>query len=105
MPWGKSAFQVHFGPIASGDEDIVGTGRRKEIQKRTKGMVVAWEGAGGARACQFSGMPYLEIRGVSDSANRDASADFEKNLPTAMQNVAAVVVGWAERQMIEQRAG
>jgi adenosylhomocysteine nucleosidase len=58
--------------------------------------VVAWEGAGGARACQFSGLPFVEIRGVTDSANSTASADFARNLHHALCNVAAVITLWAK---------
>ncbi len=98
IPLGGNGFRVHFGPIASGDEDVMDTKRRKEIQKRTGGLAVAWEGAGGARACQFNGVPYLEIRGITDAAQGTALADFEKNLPTAMRNVAALILAWAGRQ-------
>ncbi len=98
IPFGENAFRVHFGPIASGDEDIVGIERKKEIQRKTGGLAVAWEGAGGARACQFNRVPYLEIRGVTDDADGTALTDFKKNLPAAMRNVAAVILAWAERQ-------
>ena len=85
-------FQIYFGPIASGDEDVVDRERRKAIHAQTGAVVVAWEGAGGARACQFSGTPYLEIRGVTDSANSTAAQDFESNLTKAMQSVAQAVI-------------
>ena len=87
-------FHVHFGPIASGDEDVIDTERKKEIHKLTGGLAVAWEGAGGARACQFSDMPFVEIRGISDSADSDAASDFEANLPGVMRNVAALITNW-----------
>ncbi len=45
--------RVHFAAIASGDEDIVGDARRAELRASTGAVAVAWEGAGGARACQF----------------------------------------------------
>ena len=58
-----SAFSVHFGPIASGDEDVVETERKRALRKSTGALAVAWEGAGGARACAFSRIPFVEIRG------------------------------------------
>lgn len=85
-------FQVHFGPVASGDEDIVDQQRAMELQAQTKAIAVAWEGAGGARACQFNQMPYLEIRGVTDSANSKATSDFAVNLQPAMSNVCDLLV-------------
>jgi len=88
----KVAFQVHYGPIASGDEDVVAIGRRAEIHEQTGALVVAWEGAGGARASQFSGVPFVEIRGVTDSADSAAASDFRVNLSKAMGSVAQVVI-------------
>jgi adenosylhomocysteine nucleosidase len=96
MPIVSRAFQVHFGPIASGDEDVIDAARRQEIHQLTGALVVAWEGAGGARSCQFSGLPFVEIRGVTDSANSTASADFARNLHRALCNVAAVITLWAK---------
>jgi adenosylhomocysteine nucleosidase len=93
-----NAYQVHFGGIASGDEDVVELERRAAIYRQTGALVVAWEGAGGARACRFSHLPYLEIRGVSDRADGKAPADFEKNLPMVMRHVAQVVLSWVRVQ-------
>lgn len=84
-------FRVHVGTIASGDEDVVDVARGRELREQTGAVAVAWEGAGGARACQFSGVPYLELRGVTDAADHGAAADFEANLALAMGNVAVVI--------------
>lgn len=90
----RNAFTVHFGPLASGDEDVVTVERQVALRQRTGALAVAWEGAGGARACQFSAVPFVEIRGVTDGANSSAAADFRVNLATAMRNVATVIVTW-----------
>lgn len=84
-------FRVEFGAIASGDEDIVGEARRVELRASTGAIAVAWEGAGGARACQFSGVAFLEVRGITDIADANGPRDFAQHLATAMQNVALVV--------------
>ena len=89
------AFTVHYAPVASGDEDVVEEARRSELSARTGAAAVAWEGAGGARACLLSGVPYVEIRGISDGANSTAAGDFVANLPLVMENVASVVVSLA----------
>ena len=86
-----SDFVIHYAAVASGDEDVVDADRRSEIQARTGALAVAWEGAGGARACRLSGVPFVEIRGISDSANSTAAGDFVANLPLVMRNVASVV--------------
>jgi adenosylhomocysteine nucleosidase len=89
------SFKLHLGAIASGDEDIVDAGRRREVRELTGALANAWEGAGGARACHFSQVPFVEIRGISDAANETAAQDFEKNLRITMRNVALVVTTWA----------
>jgi adenosylhomocysteine nucleosidase len=87
-------FQVHFGPVASGDEDVVDADRRRMLHERTGALAVAWEGAGGARACHFSGIPFVEVRGITDAADSDAASDFEKNLGGTMKNVATLIASW-----------
>ena len=88
------AFSVHFGPIASGDEDVVETERKRILHESTGALAVAWEGIGGAKACTFSGLPFLEIRGVTDTADHNAASDFEDNLGVAMSNLATLITSW-----------
>ena len=89
------AFSVHFGPIASGDEDVVETERKRALHESTGALAVAWEGAGGARACAFNRIPFVEIRGVTDTADHNAASDFEQNLEIAMSNLAILITTWA----------
>jgi len=98
-----NSFKLHFGAIASGDEDIVDVGRRREVRELTGALANAWEGAGGARASYFSRLPFVEIRGISDSADETAAHDFEKNLRMTMRNVAIVITEWA-RQHLDKRS-
>lgn len=91
-------FNVHIGAIASGDEDIVEAGRRREVRERTGALASAWEGAGAARASRFSNVAFAEIRGITDTANETAAKDFRENLQVAMRNVAIVVTRWARQQ-------
>lgn len=83
--------RVQFGVIASGDEDIVGDARRAELRASTGAVAVAWEGAGGARACQFSGVAFLEVRGITDIADANGPRDFARHLAMTMRNVALIV--------------
>ncbi len=92
----QGSFQVHFAPIASGDEAIVDAGRRGEVHARTEGLAVAFEGAGGARAAAFSHTPFVEVRGISDLADDDFLDEFVANLPNAMENVSSIIVWLAE---------
>ena len=86
------SFKIHFGGIASGDEDIVERGRAQELYGLTGALAVAWEGAGGARASRFMGIPYLEIRGLTDVADNDAPVVFDENLKVIMPRIAALVL-------------
>ena len=88
---GTRKYGMHFGVMASGDEDIVDARRAAEIRKLTQAVAVAWEGAGGARACLLAGVPFLEIRGVTDSADHGAMENFRRNLAPAMGHVASVI--------------
>jgi 5'-methylthioadenosine/S-adenosylhomocysteine nucleosidase len=88
------SFKVHFGTVASGDEDVVDPKRRQVLQETMGALAVAWEGAGGARACAFSKMPFIEIRGITDAANHTAASQFETNLELAMNNIAVLMTTW-----------
>jgi adenosylhomocysteine nucleosidase len=88
-------FQVHFGVIASGDEDIVDPIRAAELQKATNALCVAWEGSAGARAARLNGLPFVEIRGITDAANGDAARSFHANVSDVMFNVVELVLAWS----------
>jgi adenosylhomocysteine nucleosidase len=90
-------FHVHFGAIASGDEDIVDEDRRSNLEQETSALAVAWEGAGGARACAFNQVGYVEVRGVTDVANTQASSDFEQNLAMVMANISMLLILWVSQ--------
>jgi adenosylhomocysteine nucleosidase len=91
-PLSLGAFRAHYGVIASGDEDIVSIERAEALRSYTHGLAVAWEGAGVARACLFNRIPFLEIRGITDTADHTAPGDFETNLEVAMANLGSFFV-------------
>ena len=90
----RSAFRVHSGAIAGGDEDIVEPGRAREVADLTGALCVAWEGAGGARAAAFSGVPFVEVRAVTDGADGSAAESYRVHLPEAVGNVGRVLLAW-----------
>ena len=87
-------FKIHFGVMAGGDEDVIDVERGKELHKKHKALAVAWEGIGGARACAFSEVPYLELRGATDTANHEAPVVFYVNLKIVMRNIASLLYTW-----------
>ncbi|HUY78049.1 MAG TPA: 5'-methylthioadenosine/S-adenosylhomocysteine nucleosidase [Ktedonobacterales bacterium] len=88
---GISEFRVIFGIIASGDEDVVSVERAEVIHAQTGAVCVAWEGSGAARAAAFSGLDSLEIRAITDTADKAAPQDFVANLTLAMGNLAVLL--------------
>ena len=94
VPVSPDEYGVFLGPIGSGDEDIVDLERRKVLRGMTGALAVAWEGAGGARACRFSEVPYVEVRGITDGADEGAPEDFQTNLRLAMRNVGDLLARW-----------
>lgn len=87
-------FHLHFGPVASGDEDIVDPQRAQEVAAATGAVCAAWEGSGGARTASFGSLAFLEIRGITDGADADAPSSFSENVARAMSNIADVLVRW-----------
>ena len=90
-------FSVHFGIMAGGDEDVIEIERGKELRELHNALAVAWEGVGGARACAFSEVPFLELRGATDTANHEAPVVFYVNLKIVMKNMAFLLYKWLDR--------
>ena len=84
-------FQVHFGPIASGDEDIVDRVRAAELREETGALCVAWEGSGAARAAAFNHLRFGELRVITDGANPDTPTDYYANLRRVMPHIAQLI--------------
>ncbi len=88
----QNAKQIAFGSIASGDEDIVNEERAKMLHEQTGALAVAWEGAGGARACQGLNVDFVELRAITDLANAQTLNDFATHLKPAMKNLAQALL-------------
>jgi nucleoside phosphorylase len=93
---GVSGFHVAFDVIASGDEDVVSSECAQAIRNQTGAACVAWEGSGAARAALFNGIGPLEIRAVTDAADKETPWRFDENLPIAMSNLASLMRLWLE---------
>ena len=90
-------FDIHFGIMAGGDEDVIEVTRGAELYTAHNALAVAWEGVGGARACAFSEIPYLEIRGATDTADHEAPVVFDVNLKIVMKNIAFLLYKWLSK--------
>ena len=80
--------------MAGGDEDVIEVTRGAELRELHNALAVAWEGIGGARASAFSNVPYLEMRGATDTANHEAPVVFYVNLKIVMKNIAYLLYEW-----------
>lgn len=98
---GVSGFEVAFDVIASGDEDVVSSERAQAIRDQTGAVCVAWEDSGAARAARFNGIGSLEIRAVTDAADKEAPQRFEQNLPIAIANVGSLMRLWLDQSREE----
>lgn len=92
---GSFRFRVHFGIVASGDEDIIDPSRAEEVRLATGALAVAWEGSGGARAAHFNGLAFAEVRVITDAADEAAAHEFHENLKVVMPNAAELLLAWA----------
>jgi nucleoside phosphorylase len=93
---GVSGFHLAFDVIARGDEDVVQSECAQAIRNQTGAACVAWEGSGAARAALFNGIGSLEIRAVTDAADKETPLRFDENLPIAMSNLASLMRFWLE---------
>jgi len=86
---------IHTGPFLT-VSTISGTaGRGKELFARFGSLCENMEGAAAAQVCLVYGVPFVEIRGVS---NMVEDRDKDKwDIDTAMKNCAAAVIAFIKR--------
>ena len=79
----------HTGVIASGDIFVQEMEMGKKINKKFDALCVEMEGAAIAQVCYLSGIPFLVIRSISDSPNKDNNEiTFEEFLNKSSKKVA-----------------
>jgi adenosylhomocysteine nucleosidase len=97
----EARFKVHFGTIASGDQDIVDSEAAGSVLRVcAEAMAVAWEGAGVARSCRFSRRSFVELRGITDVPGDAAAQDFGARLQQAMDNLAVLLIAWGRAKEV-----
>lgn len=85
--------RLHFGRVLTGDQFMDRSRLQASPWLRSElgGDVVEMEGASVGAVCRFNAVPFLLARTVSDKADADARVDFERFLPKASRNSAALV--------------
>jgi adenosylhomocysteine nucleosidase len=86
-----------FGTIATGDSFVGSRARKTELRERLSAHAVEMEGTAVGQVCRELGVPFLVVRGLSDRASADASAEARRNLGVAAGNAAEVALAVARR--------
>jgi adenosylhomocysteine nucleosidase len=84
--------EVRFGIIATGDAFIASDRKKTELLKRFQADAVEMEGGAIAQICYQQNIPFIIIRSISDSADKNAQMDLEKFLSVAAENANRVVL-------------
>ena len=89
----KTKSKTHVGVIASGDifvtEELMG----QKINKKFEALCVEMEGASIAQICYLSNVPFLVIRSISDSPNKEANNNitFDEFLDQSSKEAAKFI--------------
>ncbi len=75
-----------LGTVASGDRFVKDQKTLRWLQREFAAVATEMEGAAFAYTCQLSKIPFLVIRGLSDTANENAPDDFDANLDTVCRH-------------------
>ncbi len=75
-----------IGTVVSGDRFVQDTDTLRWLQREFAALATEMEGAAVGYACQINDLPFVVVRGLSDTANESAPEDFSSNLHTVCQN-------------------
>jgi adenosylhomocysteine nucleosidase len=82
----QDAPNLLLGTIASGDKFVQDTKTLRWLQREFAALATEMEGAAFGYTCHLNGLPFVVIRGLSDTAGETATNDFEENLHTVCQH-------------------
>ena len=86
-----SDFKILVGTIASGDIFCTDIKMKEKIRNKFEADAIEMEGAAIAQVCQLDNVPFIVIRGISDSPNGNNEITFEKYLKKASQRCANII--------------
>ncbi|NQU58629.1 MAG: 5'-methylthioadenosine/adenosylhomocysteine nucleosidase [Rhodospirillales bacterium] len=75
-----------LGTVVSGDRFISDAKTLRWLQREFAALATEMEGAAVGYTCHLNGLPFVVIRGLSDTAGESASNDFETNLHVVCRN-------------------
>lgn len=90
--------KVHVGPFVTLSTCTGTAARARELEKRYRGLCENMEGAAAAQVAALHGVPWIEVRGISNIVeDRDlAKWDIPKAAAAAQMAVLKIVDGWKQ---------
>jgi adenosylhomocysteine/aminodeoxyfutalosine nucleosidase len=85
------------GIIATGDQFVHSQERKEWIQETFKADALEMEGTSVAVVCEALGVPFLILRAISDTADMDASFNFDAFLESSAQESATFIMKMVEK--------
>lgn len=83
--------RIVYGTILAGDQYIHCEATRERLHRELGGSAVEMEGAALAQVCEAFGLPWLDIRALSDLAGHDSRFDFAAFVDEVAASSAQVV--------------
>lgn len=92
----QKGLTVKEGIIATGDQFIADTGRKEWIKSTFKADSLEMEGASVAVVCNALNVPFFILRAISDSADMDASFNFDEFLESSAKISADFILSMVD---------
>lgn len=87
----NNKFKTIIGTIASGDIFCTKINMKDKIKSKFNADAIEMEGAAIAQVCKLDNIPFIVIRGISDSPNGNNKVTFEEYLEQASQRCAELI--------------
>jgi len=84
-------FKIYVGRIATGDQVIADSKKLVWLRETFDALAVEMEGASIAHACYVNNVPFVVIRSISDFADENHVADYEKYIDIAIKNSISIL--------------
>ncbi len=89
--------EIKEGIIATGDQFVADPGRKQWIAETFKADALEMEGAAVAVVCHAFDVPFFVLRAISDSADMDASFDFDAFLKSSAKISADFIMAMVRK--------
>lgn len=84
-------FKIKIGTIASGDIFCTELSMKNKIKDKFDADAIEMEGAAIAQVCKLDNIPFIVIRGISDSPNGNNAITFEQYLQKASHRCTEII--------------